>query len=449
MLDCGRFLLYLNAETWTSAEASDLAQEVTTALHHGMPFLLVHECDPARGGVNFGSFFDTTPQQLVHMKLYASSLATPLHRGVHREIPLALLARQLCSWSPSVRRPMHQPLSHSTHHSTRSDTMASFNTMTYREATERFGELYNAHDNARPSIIMAQELPRPQVRPSARIWEAEDALAAATEAAVAQAEAAASASEAASEAAVAAEARPAAAEARASKAEAALAAATQTSARSHSCSSRPSPGVPSLWRGAPNAGRTSKEEREERQATARCDRERPPTERARSRTHSLSLELGQHTTRAASTFALEPGQLTTRVVSPFAVEQSQLNTRVASSFAAKVILETVMGSQTDVDPPAAADAKADGGWPHRRLDEDVYPHSATPLSYRGRAQGKPAPQADSSHVQLAKLSCDSCHLSLLCAPTMPPQPQQQWARHRCILLHASATHSLVVWACRR
>ena len=101
MLSCDHFLLYLTRDTWRSQEADSLARETAYALQSGMPVLLVHELDSARGGAPFELFFETTPPHLIRMKLFGRSLAFELHRGAHRDVSLRLLAKEIIDWKSS------------------------------------------------------------------------------------------------------------------------------------------------------------------------------------------------------------------------------------------------------------------------------------------------------------------------------------------------------------
>ena len=60
----------------------------------GLSVVLVHECDPARGGCEFGHFFQTTPQDLISDGLYAR-VAVACQVGQHRTVSLCLLAREV------------------------------------------------------------------------------------------------------------------------------------------------------------------------------------------------------------------------------------------------------------------------------------------------------------------------------------------------------------------
>ena len=68
--------------------------QVRAARAAGIVVVLVHECDPTRGGCEFGAFFSTTPQELIDDGLYAR-VAIALHSGQHRTVSLCLLAREV------------------------------------------------------------------------------------------------------------------------------------------------------------------------------------------------------------------------------------------------------------------------------------------------------------------------------------------------------------------
>jgi hypothetical protein len=60
------FLLYLNKETFMSDTRGDaFAQEVRDAQASELPIAIIHEKDEARHGCEFGTFFNTTPQDLI------------------------------------------------------------------------------------------------------------------------------------------------------------------------------------------------------------------------------------------------------------------------------------------------------------------------------------------------------------------------------------------------
>ena len=69
-------------------------EQVRAARAAGIRVILAHECDPALGGCEFSSFFQTTPQDLTANGLYAR-IAIAFHTGQHRAVSLCLLAREL------------------------------------------------------------------------------------------------------------------------------------------------------------------------------------------------------------------------------------------------------------------------------------------------------------------------------------------------------------------
>ena len=83
------FLLHLNARTWTSAETDRLALDVQAALDSRVKLLLAHEMpgDDAsvRRPIEFQSFFEDTPAELVQGGVYRS-IAAPLKGGALRQV---------------------------------------------------------------------------------------------------------------------------------------------------------------------------------------------------------------------------------------------------------------------------------------------------------------------------------------------------------------------------
>ncbi len=95
-------LLYLNYDTFVGENKAELAREVTWAQRRGVPILMVHENDPARGGCAFDRFFQTTPQDLIDAGLYRK-IAIALQPGAHRLISLAMAAKGLGASDPQRR----------------------------------------------------------------------------------------------------------------------------------------------------------------------------------------------------------------------------------------------------------------------------------------------------------------------------------------------------------
>ena len=87
-------LLYLNSETWLGDAGKQLAREVTVARAMELPIVMLHENDPAAGGCEFGLFFQTTPQELIHGGLY-QALALAFYPDPFRHVSCCLAARAL------------------------------------------------------------------------------------------------------------------------------------------------------------------------------------------------------------------------------------------------------------------------------------------------------------------------------------------------------------------
>ena len=97
------FLLYLDGRTWTSPQSEALAREVEAQLQAARAsgcapaILMLHERDVhtfAYRPVDFASFFETTPPELIKQGLY-QALALPLLEGNHRRRSLREAAEQL------------------------------------------------------------------------------------------------------------------------------------------------------------------------------------------------------------------------------------------------------------------------------------------------------------------------------------------------------------------
>jgi len=109
--ECEHMCVYLTSETWTRGEASkQFADEVRSAVHHGIHLLLAHEM-PGLGGqerrkaCEFGTFFSCehgeTPQDLLKSGIY-QEIAIPLRGGDWRDVSMIMLAQALI---PSERPP--------------------------------------------------------------------------------------------------------------------------------------------------------------------------------------------------------------------------------------------------------------------------------------------------------------------------------------------------------
>ena len=86
------FMLYLNNDTFTGEAGQRLANEVRVLYKARIPFVMVHENDPERGGCPFSRFFQTTPEDLVSDGLY-KKIAMAAQSGLLRDVSLALIAK--------------------------------------------------------------------------------------------------------------------------------------------------------------------------------------------------------------------------------------------------------------------------------------------------------------------------------------------------------------------
>ena len=98
------FLLYLCDRTYVGAEGEALKHEIHGVLDAGLPIVLVHELDEARGGVPFATFFQTTELDLVDRGVY-STVAMPFVTGQdHRRVGHAMLAKSTRRAASSARQ---------------------------------------------------------------------------------------------------------------------------------------------------------------------------------------------------------------------------------------------------------------------------------------------------------------------------------------------------------
>ena len=88
------FLLYLNDQTFINDQGA-LATELRAALEAGLTVAMIHEKDAARGGCDFGNFFQTTPQDLIDNKLYSALAIAFVSGDAHRTVSRKLFARTL------------------------------------------------------------------------------------------------------------------------------------------------------------------------------------------------------------------------------------------------------------------------------------------------------------------------------------------------------------------
>ena len=89
------FLLYLRHDTYLGGAGGRLAAQLRAARAAGeIAVVMAHENDPARGGCEFGRFFETTPGDLIQDGLY-SALAFALYPGPFWPVSVALVAKAL------------------------------------------------------------------------------------------------------------------------------------------------------------------------------------------------------------------------------------------------------------------------------------------------------------------------------------------------------------------
>ena len=69
---------------------------------------MVHENDSGKGGCAFGTFFGTTPQELIDEGIY-KELAIALHTPPHRAVSLALVAQALGATKEAARQAARRP----------------------------------------------------------------------------------------------------------------------------------------------------------------------------------------------------------------------------------------------------------------------------------------------------------------------------------------------------
>lgn len=99
------FLLYLNDRTYLNEAGERLAEELRSIRQEGSPtkICMVHENDLARGGCNFGIFFDgRTPQDLLQDGLY-KALAIALYPDQFFPVSVAMVAKAIGATSRMCR----------------------------------------------------------------------------------------------------------------------------------------------------------------------------------------------------------------------------------------------------------------------------------------------------------------------------------------------------------
>ena len=97
---CACCLVYLHDQTWSDPRTGvGLGEDLLHAIEQRLPLLLAYECIGAHGqderhGCEFDSFFQCTPNELLHRGVY-DRLAVPLKGGPWRPTSLRMLASEL------------------------------------------------------------------------------------------------------------------------------------------------------------------------------------------------------------------------------------------------------------------------------------------------------------------------------------------------------------------
>ena len=104
-------LLYLNNQTFLRDAGQTLADEVRYARRKGLKLLMLHERDQDKGGVEFSTFFRTTPEDLTSGGIY-HTLAVALETEPHRLVSFCLAAKALGAVNKAlVRAPSRSEMS--------------------------------------------------------------------------------------------------------------------------------------------------------------------------------------------------------------------------------------------------------------------------------------------------------------------------------------------------
>lgn len=94
-LKATHFFLYLNQESFMGEAGRALGTEVRTALRGGLPIALIHERDRERGACEFGTFFQSTPEDLIDKGVYRKLAIAFATGSEHRLVSYAMLAHFL------------------------------------------------------------------------------------------------------------------------------------------------------------------------------------------------------------------------------------------------------------------------------------------------------------------------------------------------------------------
>jgi len=89
------FLLYLSDQTFVGEDVGKrYGQQVRAFREREVEYIMLHEADPERHGCEFGTFFSTTPQDLIDNGIYGA-LAISFFWGLHREVSIGLVGKVL------------------------------------------------------------------------------------------------------------------------------------------------------------------------------------------------------------------------------------------------------------------------------------------------------------------------------------------------------------------
>ena len=106
--DATHFVLYLSAQTWVGAAGQLLATEVRDARAAAMPIVMIHATPDNDNGCEFGTFFSSTPGDLIQDGLY-KALALAYYPPPFRHVSACLVALALGA-VPSSKAGFKKPL---------------------------------------------------------------------------------------------------------------------------------------------------------------------------------------------------------------------------------------------------------------------------------------------------------------------------------------------------
>ena len=129
-----------------------LAEEVREARAFGLKVVLAHETDIERGGVEFESFFRTTPDDLIADQLFGP-IATPLATGDHRIVSLIHLLRQLGAVASSHQLAITVPIEKMKQRLSSPTSSPRPSLVSNRKTV---GQSISLHDDGRPNMLSKQ-----------------------------------------------------------------------------------------------------------------------------------------------------------------------------------------------------------------------------------------------------------------------------------------------------